>query len=153
MLFPKVNKFKIVGYAPLLTLSIESHSHEIFTREYYKVKYVNKKELVFMTTNEYDFNFNPRFLKDEFCLVKDFEQLVDGFENSEFVDAITDAQFNSPPKYIYYDIILINDFIKKPFLEHLTESISGYSEEDFTNREKEQLKKWFTCLRINEINV
>lgn len=147
MLFPMLNQMKVIGYSPLLTVSIKSHTREIFTREYYKVKYRDKTELVFMTTNEMDFNFNPRFLKDEFCLILDFEQLVAGFENSEFINLLIDNRFNSPPKYIYYDIVLINDFIKSAFLTHLRESILGYTEDDFTKHEISQLKKWFTCLK------
>jgi len=150
--FPKIIKSRVVDYSPLLTLSIKDDVGMIYIREYFKVKYINKTELVFMTTNEFDFNFIPRFLRDEFCLIENFEQLVDGFENSDFVNTLTNARFNSPPKYIYYTIEMINEFIKPLFLSHLRESILGFAEDDFNNEEKAHLKRWFACLRTNEIN-
>ncbi len=151
MNFPKVFKHRVIGYSPLLTLTIKGLSDEIYIRKYYKVKYTNKSHLVFMTTNELDYSYNTRVLDYEFVLVNDFHQLVADFEKSDFVADLTSARFNGPPKYIYYNIELINEFIKPLFEAHLRDSISGFTEDDFEDIEKRQIKKWFYCIKNRDL--
>jgi len=143
MEFPLVKKSKVKYYTTLMALSIGGEfGSELYGRKYYLVKYEDDSELIFLTTNEPNSDFNEQALDDEFTLVKDFEHLVIDFENTELIGITIDAGFKSPPKYIYYDIITINNSLKALMLKHLEESISGYTDIDFNENEISQIKIW-----------
>jgi len=143
MKFPLVKKSKVKYYTTLMALSIGGEfGSELYGRKYYLVKYEDDSELIFLTTNEPDSYFNEQALDDEFTLVKNFEQLVKDFENTELIGIVIDAGFKSPPKYIYYNIITINNSLKNLMLNHLEESISGYTDIDFKENEINQIKIW-----------
>ena len=147
MKFPLIKKSKVKYYTTLMALSIGGEfGSELYGRKYYLIKYEDDSELIFLTTNEPDSDYNEQALDDEFTLVSNFEQLVKDFENTELIGIAIDAGFKSPPKYIYYDIITIDDSIKPLMLKHLKEGISGYTEVDFNEKENKQLKIWLDYL-------
>jgi len=143
MEFPIIKKSKVKYYTTLMALSIGGiFGSELYGRKYYLVIYEDDSELIFLTTNELDYSFHMRILDEEFTLISDFEQLVKDFENTELIGIVIDAGFKSPPKYIYYNIITIDDSLKPLMLEHLEESISGYTYIDFNENEINQIKIW-----------
>jgi len=147
MKFPLIKKSKVKFHSMLMALSIESdYGGEIYGRKYYLVRYEDDSELIFLTTNEPDSDFNERILDEEFMLISDLEQLVNDFENTELIGIAINAGFNSPPKYIYYDIIVVDAGIKPFILAHLKESMSGYTDIDYNDNEKKQLKIWLNYL-------
>jgi len=100
-----------------------------------------------LTTNEPDSGFVEHKLDEEFTRILSLKQLIDDFEKTELVGIAFDAGFNTAPKYIYYDIITIDDVLKPLLLAHLEENISGYTDLDFNENEKKQLKVWLDYLR------
>jgi len=147
MLFPKVNQSKVKYHTVLMALSIESeYGSQLYGRKYYFVKYEDNSELIFFTTNEPDSDFDENPLDEVFILVQNFEEMMNNFENTEIIGLAIDTKFNSPPKFIYYDIITIDDSIKPLILEHLKEKISGFTELDFNMKEKKQIKIWLDYL-------
>ena len=69
------------------------------------------------------------------------------FEKTELIGLDIEVGLNSLPKYIYYDIITIDELIKPVILAHLKESISGYTDIDYNDNEKKQLKLWLDYLQ------
>lgn len=147
MNFPITKTLKVKSYTIILALSIEDKIRsEIYGRKYYRVLYEDNSEYIFLTTNEPDYQYNTRFIDVDFSLVINFENMVEDFEKTELIGLVIDAGFNSPPKYIYYDIITIDKSLKPKLLEHLKNGISGYTELDHTRPEQNQLNKWVTAL-------
>lgn len=141
MSFPKVNKLKLTNYYVCMALTIETIGGE-YRRKYYIVTYEDSSEYMFMTTDEPDSEYNVSILDEDFILVQSIETMLNDFENAEVKNLLVETRFNGPPFYIYYDIVIIDDFIKHSILKHLNYSISGYTEEDFNEKEKYQIKIW-----------
>jgi len=99
-----------------------------------------------LTTNEpvyeREFGYDKYDLDDEYILIPDIEQMLDDFEKSELIGLMIPSNFNGPPKYIYYNIITINDIIKPDVLKHLNNAISGFTALDFNQMEKDQINTW-----------
>jgi hypothetical protein len=149
MNFPIVKTSKLKSHNIILALSIEDKDRgDIYGRKYYRAIYEDNSECVFLTTNEPDSQFDNRFLDEDFTLVKNFKEMMKDFENTELIGLAIDAGFNSPPKYIYYDIITIDNSLKSIVLEHLKDTICGYTELDFTKLERIQLNKWIRKLEF-----
>lgn len=148
MNFPLVKKSTVKFYTTLMALSIEYHNEsQLYGRIYYLVTYKDGTELIFMTTNEPDTEFVEHKLGEEFTRILSLKQLIDDFEKTELIGIAFDAGFKAPSKYIYYDIIIIDDSLKPLLLAHLEESISGNTDLDFNENEKKQLKIWLDYLR------
>ena len=148
MNFPLVKKSSVKFYTTLMALSIEyPNESQLYGRIYYLVTYENGTELIYLTTNEPDSRFVEHKFDEEFTRILSLKQLIDDFEKTELNGIAFDAGFNAPPKYIYYDIITIDDLLKPLLLTHLEESISGYTDLDFNENEKKQLKVWLDYLR------
>jgi len=131
----------------LMALSIETDfGGQVYGRKYYLVVYEDNSELIFLTTNEPDLECNEQALDEEFCLVKNFKEMLDDFEKTALIGLAIDAGFISLPKYIYYDIITIDKSINSFILAHLKESISGYTDIDFTKKEHKQIEIWVEYL-------
>jgi hypothetical protein len=147
MMFSSVESYKIKSSLIFLNLTItEKISGHVYAKKYYKVKYHNGQELIFMTTNEPDTDYSGRILDDEYTLIIGFDHMVDEIEKSCILNHFIDSWFNTPPKYIYYDISVIHKELKPLFLNHLVKNISDYTSNDFDEIEKERLKKWFKYL-------
>jgi hypothetical protein len=147
MNFPLVKLSKIKSHAVILALVIEdTERNDTYIRKYYSVIYEDNSECTFLTTNEPDSQFESRYLDEDFILVLNYDDLISDFEKTEIIGLAIDAGFNSIPKYVYYDIVFIEDELKQIFLEHLSDQISGYIDTDFTKLERVQLKKWFVFL-------
>jgi len=145
--FPQINQSKVQFYYCIMALTIESYHNKTCGRKYYFVKYIDGSEMIFMTTNEIDSDHNDRILDEEFLLIFDFKDLIAGFENSRIFDYKVKTKFNSPPKYIYYDIVLIDDFLKPVLLKHLQENVSGFSELDLSKNETQRVNDWVYYLK------
>ena len=142
-----IESYKIKSSFIFLNLKIpEKHSGYVYTKKYYKVKYHNGEELVFMTTNEPDRDYSVRILDDEYTLIFDFDYMVDEIEKSSLLNHFIDSWFNVPPAYIYYDIEVIHEVLKPMFLNHLAENISALTNKQFDVIDMERLKKWFDYL-------
>ncbi|MGV8944884.1 MAG: hypothetical protein ACOH1N_00515 [Lutibacter sp.] len=148
MNFPKDNKLPVKFYYNCMALTIEdSITGQLFGRKYYFVTYIDGSECIFLTTNEFDLDYNEGILDEDFRWIPSFKMMLDDFENSEIKNLIDDTRFNGPPFYIYYDILLIDDALKPIILKHLEESILGYTDVDFTKKEQKQLKIWLSYLK------
>lgn len=142
-----VESYKIKSSIIFMVLKITGrYTGNSYERKYYKVKYHSGEELVFVTTNEPNKNHLQKHLDDEYTLIVDFEHLVDEIEKSGTVDLLIGPPFNAPPKYIYYDILMIHNELKSKFLNHLLYNISAFTEMDFKKNEVEQISKWLKCL-------
>ncbi len=142
----KLYKHKVKSITTLMALTIEGSDNHYFIK-YYKIEYFNSEVLIYMTTNQKDSHWNDRIIDTDFQWIPDFDQLVKEIENSEFLDRLIKSRFNSPPKYIYYDIIFIDDLLKPILLKHLQENISGYRENDLTKVEIIQINHWLRYLK------
>ena len=122
------------------------YNYKIYGRKYYLVQYEDNTQQVYLTTNEpvYErvYGYDKYDLDDEYILIPDIEQMLDDFEKSELIGLIIPSNFNGPPKYIYYNIITINDIIKPLVLKHLNNAISGFTDIDFNQMEKDQINTW-----------
>lgn len=147
MNFPIIKSSKVESYYVCLALTItDGITGYLHGRKYYMVNYRDGTHQVFMTTNEpVDWQIINN-LDDEFILIKDFDHLVVEIECSEDVDFLINTGFNSPPKYIYYDILIIHSELKSKFSNHLKDAISGFTDQDYSPFELKQLKKWFKML-------
>ena len=135
---------KVKNYFTLLALEIEDSNGEKFARIYYNVTYDNDTEFVFFTTNEYDFSEKQPIINEDFTVILNFESLINSFENSEWLTM--DSKNNFILKYIYYDIIIIDNSLIPLMLKHLKYNISGYTEIDYNENEKKKLKIWLDYL-------
>jgi len=142
----KLNKHKVKSITTLMALTIEG-SDIHYTLKYYKIEYFNSEVQIYMTTNQPDSDWNDRILDTDFQWVSDFDQLVKEIENSEFLDYLINGRFNSPPKYIYYNIVLVDDLFKKVILKHLQENIASFTSSDLTNHESIQINHWLQYLK------
>lgn len=146
MNFP-IKSTNVKSHCVILALTIENkYSRELYARKYYRVIYKDNSEFVFLTTSEPSSQFENQFLDEDFTIIKNFKDMMDNFENQELKWCGIDTSFNSLPKYIYYDIITIDNSIKPLILDHLKDSIIGYTEIDFTKHEQIQLNKWMTAI-------
>lgn len=142
MNFPTINKSKITNYYVCMALTIEAIGGDEYRRKYYIVTYDDNSEYMFMTTDEPDSEYNVDVLDEDFTLVQSIETMLNDLENAEVKNLLLETRFNGPPFYIYYDIVIIDDFMKPSILKHLSYSLSGYTEEDFNKKEKYQIKIW-----------
>ncbi len=142
----KLNRRKVKSITTLMDLTIEGSDNH-YTLKYYKIEYFNSEVLIYMTTNQPDSDWNDRILDTDFQWIPDFDQLVKEIENSEFLDYLINGRFNSPPKYIYYNIVLVDDLFKKVLLKHLQENISCFTSSDLTNHESIQINHWLQYLK------
>lgn len=140
------NKSRVSSITTLLALTLHS-SEEMYVRKYYRIQYINSEPLIFFTTNEPDSNYNIRKLDEDFQVIPGFDHLVNDFDSSDFINHIINGRFNSPPKYIYYDIVLIDDLLKPLLLKYLQEKISGFTISDLTDYELTQINRWLQYLK------
>jgi len=129
-----------------MALTIEAIGGDEYRRKYYIVTSDDYSTYMFLTTDEPDSEYNIRILDEDFILVQNIETMLNDFENAEVKNLLLETRFNGPPFYIYYDIVLINDLIKPSILKHLKHSLAGYTEEDFNEKEKYQIKWWMDYL-------
>lgn len=156
-----------------LEFVVNAEYDEISSRKYYLLEYKDNSQKLLYTTNEPDEvvfedeefwhechvidtlkkyvpdNLKIKPINQEFTKIEDFEQLINSFENSNFLNYHLKKGFNTPPKYIYYNIKYIDkDFIPM-FLKHLKENTSGYVQGDLTKDEELQIWFWFDYLNEN----
>ena len=144
-------------------------------RKYYLLNYKDYSQKLFYTTNEID-NLEPAtvdtfnefgvvkceqkaclseyeflgIIDNEYIEIEDFKHLLEGFENSNFLNYHLKEGFNTPPKYIYYNINFIDDEFKPMFLSNLVENISGYSKGDLSKDEELNIWLWKSYLTKNK---
>ena len=85
-----------------------------------------------------------------YLLVKNFKEMLADFEKTALIGLAIDAGFISLPKYIYYDIISIDESIKPIILGHLKASMIGYTDIDYNDNDKKQLKVWLEYLSASD---
>lgn len=141
------NSISIKTHYVIMAVYIEdNYNHQIYGRKYYLVQHDDNTEHIYLTTNEPVTGYDKYKLDEEFILISGLNQLLDDFEKSELIGLIIPSDFNSPPKYIYYNIITIDDKIKPYVLNHLKNEIAGYTDLDLNQMEKEQIDKWVNYL-------
>jgi hypothetical protein len=147
MLLPKLNNAVLSFYTTILSLMIQSQNGDSYVRKYYLAEYTDGSRLVFLTTDEYDSSFRERCLDVDFMIIQDVSTMIIELEKSCFVEVLTGCKFNGPPKYIHYNIMFIEDYLKPHFRKHLLCSIEGFTNEDFNTTERSQIEKWLQQLK------
>jgi hypothetical protein len=147
MLLPKLNNAVLSFYTTILSLMIESKNGGLYMRKYYLAEYTDSSRIVFLTTDEYDSSCQERYLDVDFMIIPDITTLINELEKSCLVEILTGCKFNAPPKYIHYNIVFMEDYLKPHFKKHLLNSIEGFTNEDFDTDEKSQIKKWLQQLK------
>ncbi len=132
-----------------MALYVRDRWGDIYGRIYYLVTYEDGTELVFMTTNESEFEIVEPIINDDFTLINSISELISGFDSTEIIGKYTESKTSFTPNYIFYDIITIDKSIKPLILEHLMESISEYTSLDFSELEEKRIKKWLDYLKEN----
>lgn len=140
-MFPTKNNFKVFNYSQCLTLTCYIENNAFF-RKYYLVNYTNGVTHLYLTTNELDSNYSERYLDDDFTFIDSIDTFFSEFETSLSLEFISPHFAIKLPKYLFFEIHTINNYWKKIFKKHLYESISGFSNIDFTIYEKQQLNYW-----------
>ena len=143
-LIPLLNlKKKVKTHYILMALYIEdNYNHQVYGRKYYLVQYEDNTEEIYLTTNEPVSGYDKYDLDMEFIFIYELNQMLDDFEKTELIGLIIASNFNGPPKYIYYNIITINEHIKPYVLNHLNNAISGFTALDINQMEKDQIDIW-----------
>ena len=142
MPFANTNK-KVKNHFVIMALYIEdNYDYKIYGRKYYLVLYEDNTEQIYLTTNEPVSGYDKYHLDEEFIFISDLGQMLDDFEKTELIGLIIPSNYNGPPKYIYYNIITIDNIIKPFVLKHLNNAISGYTALDFNQMERGQIDKW-----------
>lgn len=146
MFFSKTNS-SVKSHFVLMALYIEDdYNHQIYGRKYYLVQNEDNTEQIYLTTNEPVTGYDKYDLDEDFIQISGFDQMLDDFEKTELIGLVIPSEFNGPPKYIYYNIITINDLIKPYILSHLNNSVSGFTALDLNQIEKDQIKLWTNYL-------
>jgi len=120
-----------------------------FKREYYLVTYENGNELIFMTSNELDDLYNQLYLREDFFIFFDLNQIIKDFLKIPFMDIYMSKKYHIPlfPYYIYYEPIIIDERCQDTFKCDLINRLDTNmipKEDYFINN----LKHWANILKI-----
>lgn len=136
---------KIRDYYVILAVYIkdDNYSYKRFGRKYYLVTFQDNSQSIFLTTNETDYLIDSTTkLDEEYILIYSLEHMLDSFEQSELIPLVIYSNYKGPPKYIFYEIVIIDDRIKPFILGHLNTAIDGYETIQFSQMEWMQINKW-----------
>jgi len=146
MNFPKVSNSKTTNYYVCMALTIETIGGDLFSRKYYMVNYLDNTDFMFMTTDEPDSEYNVHNFDEDFIMIPNVEYMLDSFEKAEVKNLVVGYKFIGIPFYVHYNIVLIDDFLKPLILDHLNDSIDGFTKDNFSEFENKQLKLWINYL-------
>ncbi|MFC2109345.1 hypothetical protein ACFLSU_02125 [Bacteroidota bacterium] len=147
-MFPQTNNATVAYYSMVLALCCQHHIDYNLVRKYYLVSYTNGTSLIFLTTNEMDSDYIDRKLDIDFSVFYSFLELHTKLENSFHLDMLFTTNFRNLPKFLCYDIVFIEESIRKEFEQTLSKAIDGYSKDTYNSFENEQIEKWQEAITI-----
>lgn len=94
-----------------------------FKREYYLVTYENGNELIFLTSNELDDCYNQLYLREDFLIFFDINQVIKDFLKIPFMDIYMDIKYHIPffPYYLYYKPV----YVDRKYIENFKGDLIG----------------------------
>jgi len=137
-----------VDYSNLENIQFPKEAKGIYSRIYYMVEFKDNSKKIYFTTNEPDepISGNDKILEEEYIVFNNFEEMINEFEISKFINYHTNIGYNSPPKYTNYYIIYLSDDTKQYFLNHLKQSIIGYNLGDLEKTLQFNIDSWLDSL-------
>ena len=120
MKFPHLIPQNPFSYKMVLQLHFKYGNHN-FTREYYHVKYKNGDEVIFMTSDELDEQYQQLYLREDFYMLFNYRMLLKDFDELPFlsISLIDGLPIIHYPSYLYYEPKLIGSELKEIFKEDL----------------------------------
>jgi hypothetical protein len=133
---------------PVLSLSFvqDAMNGQGYHRRYLLANVQDGSKTLFLTTNEVpDDPFAHVPLGAHFTVLNGFDGLMEELQANSPVRYF-DESVHGPPKYVYYDIELMDDPFKPLFLSHLEREVNGlavdYLAKYFTLSDMERMKYW-----------
>lgn len=124
---------------------------EVFYREYHLARYKDNTFLIFMTTNEYDQEYELQQLSEDWTILNKLDDIIMSFENIPTLDIQGQSREElrrQLPQFLHFEPEYLNPKIHSIFSEHidqhLIEEIAGTSAIYQHN-----LKQWITYLNIS----
>ena len=129
-----------------------------FHRNYYVSKLENGEEVYILTTDEPNkggsWNGLKQALYSSFEFFPSIDELIQDIEHNSVV-AQDRYSIHGPPLYVYYNVIFIEESIKKVFLVHLNNELSSYADDyikrHFDEEQFERIAFWREWLTMNKI--
>ena len=141
----------IIDYKLVVDLTFDKYNL-YYKRKYYLVNYINGNQIVFLTSNEPENDIDEIIeIDQEYTAINDFNELVENFEKSLIIDSFIEPNYNSPPKYIYYDIDFIDENFRELFSLHLKKNISGYNKGDLSKDVEYRVRYWQDYLKTGKL--
>jgi hypothetical protein len=108
---------------------------------------------LFLTTNEvHDDPFSSRALGEHFTVLDGFTGLLEDLIANSPMNYFEDS-VHQPPKYVHYDIELMDDHFKPLFLAHLNKEVGGLAEDyvcqHFSTADLERITYWKNYLKCD----
>lgn len=133
---------------PVLSLSLvqDAMNGQGYRRRYLLANAQDGSEVLFVTTNEVPDNpFEHVPLGAHFTILNGFDGLIEELQAKSPVRYF-DESVHGPPKYVFYDIELMNDHLKPLFLNHMERNLDGlaadYIEKHFTSPDRQRIEYW-----------
>lgn len=133
---------------PVLSLSFvqDAMNGQGYHRKYLLANTQDGSEILFLTTNEVpDDPFAHVPLGAHFTVLNGFDGLLEELHANSPVRYFEES-VHGPPKYVYYDIELMDDRFKPLFLAHLEGELDGlaadYIERHFTSKDRQRIEYW-----------
>ena len=133
---------QIVGF-------VDGNEERVSQRLYFSSEMDDGTRIYFLNTNEVvnqrEHEVNGKKLGSGW---EDFFSIEDLIYDLNNFSAATEhhSGFYGPPKFVYYDILFMDDELKSAFREHLEGEFSGYTEdylrEHFTPEDRQRVAKW-----------
>jgi hypothetical protein len=127
-----------------------------FHRNYYVSKLENGEEVYILTTDEPNrggsWNGFKQTLYSTFEFFPSIEEVIQDIERNSVV-AQDRYSIHGPPLYVHYNVVFIEDSIKKSFLDHINNELLAYSEDyikrHFDEEHWERINYWREYLEPN----
>ena len=134
---------------------IHSESEGLQNRVYLTSELNNGQTVFFLNTNEpvnqSEYWTNCKELGKTFTTFFSIEDLI--YDLNNFSAAADDhTGVHGPPKYVYYDVLFVDDELKARFREHLKNEMSDYAEDylrtHFSPEDLERITLWKAWLNL-----
>lgn len=131
----------------------ESMNTDGYHRRYLLGTCEDGSKVLFITTNEVqDDPFSSRALGEHFTVLDGFTGLIEELMTNSPMHYFEDS-IHQLPKYVHYDIELMDDRFRPLFLNHLKMEVDGLAEDyvrqHFSSADQERITYWKNYLKTN----
>jgi hypothetical protein len=143
----------LTSSALVLSLQKNSYIHPdsegLVNRIYFMSELKDGRDVFFLSTDEpvsqSEYWTNCKKLGSAFTAFFSIEDLI--YDLNNFSAAANDhSSVHGPPKYVYYDVLFMNDELKSAFREHLNDEVSGYADDymqdHFDSNDMQRIAYW-----------